>query len=465
MEDIYCIILAAGLGKRLGGEIPKALVRTRQASLIGHVLEGVKDLNPKKTVVVVGHGRELVEQHLQESPYHSKLNITFAYQETQQGTGDAVRAALPELEGHTGTVVITYADHPLFRAETLRHFIEYHQHKNSTLSMISFQSAPPNSYGKIVRDANGNILRITENKDCNPEERLVSEVNSGVYAVDSSFLKPAIDSLTNENAQNEYYLTDIVQKATSEGQSVAAFSLGDPTEAAGVNTNTDLSYVNSILAQRHLRELEESGVIFDAIETCTIEPSVTIQPGARIGPGVHLAGLTAIESGVFCEGYTRILDTTIDKGAEVRLGCRIESASIGARATVGPFAHIRPGTSLAADVRIGNFVETKNATLDEGAKASHLSYLGDCVVGKNSNIGAGTITCNYDGQKKSQTSIGEGVFVGSNSALVAPLTIKSGALVGAGSVITKNVPENALALGRARQENRENWFKKTPTKK
>jgi bifunctional UDP-N-acetylglucosamine pyrophosphorylase/glucosamine-1-phosphate N-acetyltransferase len=465
MEDIYCIILAAGLGKRLGGEIPKALVRTRQASLIGHVLEGVKDLNPKKTVVVVGHGRELVEQHLQESPYHSKLNITFAYQETQQGTGDAVRAALPELEGHTGTVVITYADHPLFRAETLRHFIEYHQHKNATLSMISFQSAPPNSYGKIVRDAKGNILRITENKDCNPEERLVSEVNSGVYAVDSSFLKPAIDSLTNENAQNEYYLTDIVQKATSEGQSVAAFSLGDPTEAAGVNTNTDLSYVNSILAQRHLRELEESGVIFDAIETCTIEPSVTIQSGARIGPGVHLAGVTTIESGVFCEGYSRIQDTTIDKGAEVRLGCRIESASIGARATVGPFAHIRPGTFLAADVRIGNFVETKNAILDEGAKASHLSYLGDCVVGKNSNIGAGTITCNYDGQKKSQTSIGEGVFVGSNSALVAPVTIKSGALVGAGSVITKNVPENALALGRARQENRENWLKKTPTKK
>lgn len=465
MEDIYCIILAAGLGKRLGGEIPKALVRTRQASLIGHVLEGVKDLNPKKTVVVVGHGRELVEQHLQESPHHSKLNITFAYQETQQGTGDAVRAALPELEDHTGTVVITYADHPLFRAETLRHFIEYHQHKNATLSMISFQSAPPNSYGKIVRDAKGNILRITENKDCNPEERLVSEVNSGVYAVDSSFLKPAIDSLTNENAQNEYYLTDIVQKATSEGQSVAAFSLGDPTEAAGVNTNTDLSYVNSILAQRHLRELEESGVIFDAIETCTIEPGVTIHPGARIGPGVHLAGATTIGSGVFCEGYTRIQDTTIDKGAEVRLGCRIESASIGARATVGPFAHIRPGTSLAADVRIGNFVETKNAILDEGAKASHLSYLGDCVVGKNSNIGAGTITCNYDGQKKSQTSIGEGVFVGSNSALVAPVTIKSGALVGAGSVITKNVPENALALGRARQENRENWLKKTPTKK
>ena len=464
MDDIYCIILAAGLGKRLSGDTPKAIASTREGALIDHVLDSVSVLSPKKTVVVVGHKRELVESHLKNSKHYASLGVTFALQESQQGTGDAARSALPALEGCTGTVIITYADHPLFKKETLEHFIEYHQHKKATLSMISFQASPPNSYGKIVRDREGNIRSITENKDCNPEEKLISEVNSGVYAVDSSFLKPALHALTNENAQKEYYLTDIVQKAVEEGQTVAAFSLGDPSEAAGVNTLADLAYVNSVLGGRQLRALQESGVVFDAIETCTIEPGVRIENGARIGPGVHLAGNTTIARGAYCEGYSRIVDTTIAENAEVRLYCRIESAAIGVRATVGPFAHIRPGTNLSADVRIGNFVETKNATLQEGAKASHLTYLGDCSIGANTNIGAGTITCNYDGVKKSHTTIGDNVFIGSNSALVAPVIIESGALVAAGSVITKDVPKDSLALGRAKQEIKENWGSKRRTK-
>lgn len=464
MDDMYCIILAAGMGKRLGGDRPKAIATTREGTLIDHVLEGVSALKPKKTIVVVGHGRSLVEDHLRQSKHYTSLGITFAHQESQQGTGDAVRCALPHIEGCTGTVVITYADHPLFTQETLTHFVEYHHFKKSTLSMISFQAAPPNSYGKIIRDGNKNVVCITENKDCNPEERLVSEVNSGVYAVDSSFLKPAIDSLSNDNAQREYYLTDIVAKATTEGQTVSAYTLGDPNEAAGVNTTSDLAHVNAVLTKRHLNRLQENGVIFDAIKTCSIDPLVTVESGARIGPGVHLRGTTKIGSGAVCEGYTHITNSTIEENAEIRMGCRVDSSFIGPRVTVGPFAHIRPGTSLDADVRIGNFVETKNAILKEGAKASHLTYLGDCTVGKNSNIGAGTITCNYDGQKKSETIIGENVFIGSNSALVAPVTIESGALVGAGSVITKNVPKDSLALGRSRQENREGWASKPKSK-
>jgi bifunctional UDP-N-acetylglucosamine pyrophosphorylase/glucosamine-1-phosphate N-acetyltransferase len=303
------------------------------------------------------------------------------------------------------------------------------------------------------------VLRITEAKDCNPEELLISEANSGVYAVDSAFLKPAIESLTNANAQKEYYLTDIVAKATQEGQTVCAFPLGDAREAAGVNTLADLAFVNSILAARQIHTLQSSGVLFDDPQSCSIEPSVTIEAGARIGPQVQLKGKTHIASEAILEGSSLVIDSNVQRGAEVRLGCRIEGSVIGERTTIGPFAHLRPGTNVGSHCRVGNFVETKNASLADGAKASHLTYLGDCTIGEESNIGAGTITCNYDGYKKSKTVVGRGVFIGSNSSLVAPVTIGDGALVAAGSVITKDVPADALALGRAEQTHKPGWAK------
>jgi len=278
-----------------------------------------------------------------------------------------------------------------------------------------------------------------------------------VYAVDSSFLKPAIESLTNENAQKEYYLTDIVAKASKEGQTVCAFPLGDAREAAGVNTLADLAAVNAVLAERQIKQLQGAGVIFDQPQSCVIDPGVSIAPGARIGPQVQLRGDTSIAKDVVIEGSALIVNSTIHTGAEIRLASRIEDSTIGEETTVGPFAHVRPGTKLGAHCRIGNFVETKNATLADGAKASHLTYLGDCTVGADSNIGAGTITCNYDGYSKSTTTIGKGVFIGSNSSLVAPIEIGDGALVAAGSVITKNVPSDALGLGRAEQVNKPDW--------
>ena len=437
---------------------PKALAQTAEKPLIDHVLEALTSLAPVKTVVVVGHKRELLEEHLRTSPSAKGHLLQFAHQEAQLGTGDAVKCALPLLQGFRGQVLITYADHPLFTPQTLDLFVKYHEAKKATLSLISFQAPIPNTYGRIIRDASGTtVKKITEAKDCSVEQLLISEVNSGVYVVDSAFLKPAIDGLTNDNAQKEYYLTDIVEKAATEGQTVVAFPLSDATEAGGVNNPSELARVNQILAARRLRKLEDSGVVFEDAATCWVDPSVTIATGAHIGPNVQLRGATTIGEGVVIEGSAYVVDTTIEKDALLRFGVRIEAAVIGAESSVGPFAHIRPGTKLGRHVRIGNFVETKNTILADGAKASHLTYLGDCTVGEESNIGAGTITCNYDGYKKYKTEIGKNVFIGSNSALVAPITIGDGALVAAGSTITKDVAPGDLALGRAKQESRSGW--------
>lgn len=457
MDKICCIVLAAGAGKRMGGDLPKAIVQTREKALIDHLLEALKPLKPSSTIVVVGHRQELLRKHLSQTPSGAGHSITIVTQEEQLGTGHAVRCALPALTDFKGTVLITYADHPLFTGETLSLFAAYHAFKKATVTMLSFKTPPPHSYGRIIRDASGCVLRITEARDCSPEEALVTEANSGFYAVDSSFLKPAVESLTNNNAQGEYYLTDIVQKASKEGQTVAAFALPDATEAAGVNSPRDLALVNEVLMRRQIEKLQGEGVVFVDPKSCFLDSSVSIGRGASIGPNVQLRGSSTIGEGVIIEGTAIIKDSSIASNAAIKLGCHIEGAVVGRETSVGPFANVRPGTNLGAHVRVGNFVETKNATLHDGAKASHLSYLGDCSVGKDTNIGAGTITCNYDGYQKASTTIGEKVFIGSNSALVAPVTIGDGALIAAGSVVTRDVPPEALGIARAKQENKEGW--------
>lgn len=459
MDNLYCVILAAGIGKRMGGDLPKAVARTREKALIDHVLESLAPLKPLKTIVVVGHKREVLEDHIRSSKSAVGHTIEFAHQEKQLGTGDAVRSALPALASCRGTVVITYADHPLFTPETLRSLVEFHTFKKATVTMLTFQVPPPNGYGRIIRHEKGHVLRITEAKDCNPEELLTREVNSGIFAVDSSFLKPAIDSLVPNNAQGEYYLTDIVEKAAKEGQTVASYPLGNIEEAAGVNSPAELHYVNEVLKRRHVTRLREHGVLFDDPATCSLDASVKVEAGAHIGPNVQLRGATSIGAGTIIEGTCLIVDSQIAPGAMVKLGSRIEGSSIGELSTVGPFANVRPGTVIGKECRIGNFVETKNTTMNDGSKASHLTYLGDATVGENANIGAGTITCNYDGYSKSKTEIGKDAFIGSNTALVAPVSVGAGAVVAAGSVITRNVPADSLGLGRSRQENKEGWAK------
>lgn len=460
MEKISCIILAAGVGKRMGGDRPKALTSTREKPLIDHALDALAPLKPERTIIVTGHKREMLEAHLASSKSAAAHNIVYAVQEEQLGTGHAVKCALPSLEDFKGTVVVTYADHPLFTASTLSLFLRYHTEKNATLTMIAFKAPVPNNYGKVIRSDKNEVLRITEAKDCTVSESLIEEANSGIYAVDSAFLAPAVNALENNNAQKEYYITDIVEKASKEGQRVEAFPLPDAQEAGGVNNPAELFAVNRILEMRQIRSLIQAGVTIVDPDSLFIDAEVSVAPGVVVGPNIQIRGKTEIAAGVHLEGTQVIIDSSIAANAFIKLGCRIEGSQVGPECAVGPFAHLRPGTVLGADCKVGNFVETKNALLSKGAKASHLTYLGDCTVGEESNIGAGTITCNYDGYKKSKTTIGAGVFVGSNSALVAPITIGDGALVAAGSTLTKSVPANALGIVRAEQKVKEGWAKK-----
>lgn len=459
-DPVAVVILAAGLGKRMGLDTPKVLVSTRQMPLLHHVLHTAKSLEPDRIVVVTGHKRELVHASVADG-FGSEARIAFAHQPEQKGTGDAVRCALPALEGFIGTVVILYGDSPLVSTTTILDLLRTHRETNSTLALLSIEAAPTVPYGRILRDKeSGRILGIREAKDCSPDEHRITEMNSGVYAVDSAFLAPAVSDLKNDNVQKEFYLTDIVERAVKEGQRVEAILATNPDELFGVNTLAELAMINDFLHGRKIASLIESGVVFEDPKTVYIDETVTIASGARIGPNVQLRGTTSIGPKVVLEGSAIIRNCTVGAEATIKFAVSAEDAAIGARVSVGPFAHIRAGTVLGDHVKIGNFVETKKAVLAEGAKASHLSYLGDCTVGADTNIGAGTITCNYDGFEKFTTTIGRDVFIGSNSALVAPVTIDDGATIGAGSVITKSVEKDSLAVTRAPQVAKPGWSKR-----
>jgi bifunctional UDP-N-acetylglucosamine pyrophosphorylase/glucosamine-1-phosphate N-acetyltransferase len=462
-QKIAVVVLAAGLGKRMQSDLPKALAKTRERSLIEHVLMSAAEVNPERVIVVTGHKGELVENEarkgIAEKTWSCK-NLLFARQAEQRGTGDAVKSALPALKDFMGTVLILCGDMPLVRPETLKNLLSLHQEEQATLTLMSLITPKPASYGRVVREKSGGpVVRIVEARDCAPEELAITEINAAIYAVDSAFLEPAVNDLKNENAQKEYYLTDIVSKAATEGQTISALVMHDEKEIQGVNTRYELGLVNSSLLEKKRKELMESGVEIVDPGSLFLDSSVTVAAGAKIGPNVQLLGNTVIEAGVEIEGTAYILNCKVKRAAHIKFGVRMEDAVVGESAAVGPFAHLRPGTVLGAEVKIGNFVETKKAKLDKGAKASHLTYLGDCHVGEEANIGAGTITCNYDGYSKFETKIGRDVFIGSNSALVAPVTIGDGATVGAGSVITKDVEKDSLAFTRSPQVAKAGWSK------
>lgn len=460
MNTLAVVILAAGLGKRMGLDTPKVLVHTRQMPLLHHVLHTTRALRPSRTIVVTGHKRELVHASI-AATFGAIHGITFAHQPEQRGTGDAVRCALPELEGFVGTVVILYGDTPLVSAQTIEHLLAVHTERSATVSLLSIEADPSVPYGRIIRDpSTAQVRGIREAKDCSATERLITEMNSGVYAVDSAFLGPAVTELKNENVQGEFYLTDIVERAVREGQAVEAVRAPRPRELIGVNTQAELTMINETLHERRIQALIESGVSVEDPRTLYLDETVTVAAGSRIGPNVQLRGSTSVGTGVVIEGAALLKNCVVGAGAIVKFSVVAEDATIGANAAVGPFAHLRSGTILGENVKIGNFVETKKALLGAGAKASHLSYLGDCTIGAETNIGAGTITCNYDGYKKYQTTIGDGVFIGSNTSLVAPVTVEDGATVGAGSVITKDVGRDSLAVTRAPQISKAGWSKR-----
>jgi bifunctional UDP-N-acetylglucosamine pyrophosphorylase/glucosamine-1-phosphate N-acetyltransferase len=403
-------------------------------------------------VLVVGHQEEKVRGH-----FAGRAEISFALQKEQLGTGHAVACAAPFLPGATRTVLILCGDTPLLSAGTLRGMLQAHEASGAVLTVMTATLSEPFGYGRIIKGADGRVLGITEEKDASAEERRIREVNAGVYCADRAFLEAALAGLGKDNAQGEYYLTDVVRQAAPRGLSCLSFPVADPEEIIGVNDRVQLAEVARVLRARINRELMLSGVTMTDPQAVYIDRGVRIGRDSVIQPGATIQGATVI--GERCEiGQGALIQScSIADDVVVKAGSVLESAIVAEEVAIGPMAHLRPGSELSAHVKIGNFVETKKVFMGEGSKASHLTYLGDATIGKNVNIGCGTITCNYDGVRKHQTVIEDDVFVGSDVQLVAPVRVGRNSLIAAGTTVTKDIPADSLALSRVPQVNKEGW--------
>jgi bifunctional UDP-N-acetylglucosamine pyrophosphorylase/glucosamine-1-phosphate N-acetyltransferase len=431
--------------------LPKVLHPVVGLSLIQRVLRIAASLSPDSTTLVVGHEADRVRAHLETVP-----GLTFVVQEPQLGTGHALMQAQAALAGRTGTVVLLSGDVPLLAPATLRSLVETHQAAGAAATVATAVVARPYGYGRIIR-TRGTISRIVEEKDASPTEREIKEINSGLYAFDLGPLFEALATIGAANAQGEYYLPDLVAVFRKRRKAVATLAVNDPREIRGVNSRTELAEVTMMVRQQKNEELMASGVTMLDPATTYVDADVVVGSDTVLHPCVHLEGSTRIGSACEIHSGARIVNSTIGDRVTVLNHCVIRDSTLGDACSVGPFAHLRPEVTLGARAKVGNFVELKKTQLGEGAKANHLAYLGDATIGARANIGAGTITCNYDGAAKHRTVVGESAFVGSNSTLVAPVTIGKGAYVAAASAITTDVPADALGIGRARQENKEGW--------
>lgn len=447
------VILAAGQGTRMRSALPKVLHPVAGKAMLGHVIDTARLLKPQGIHVVIGHGAELVRERLAAD------DLNFVLQSEQLGTGHAVAQALPALTAER--VLILYGDVPLIEVETLQRLLQ--QVSEQQLGLLTVNLNDPTGYGRIVRDEAGVVKAIVEHKDASAEQRLIREGNTGILAVPGKKLGDWLGRLSNSNAQGEYYLTDVIAMAVADGLVVATEQAVDEMEVLGANDRIQLAQLERHYQYRAARRLMVQGVTLIDPARFDLRGNVTVGRDVTIDINVILEGQVVIEDGVQIGPNCVIKNSTLRKGAIVKANSHLEGADMGEGADCGPFARLRPGSVLGAKAHVGNFVELKNAKLGEGAKAGHLSYLGDAEIGARSNIGAGTITCNYDGANKFKTVLGEDVFIGSNSALVAPVTLGDRATTGAGSVITGDVPANTLAVGRAKQRNIEGW--KRPTKK
>ena len=453
--NLEVVILAAGQGTRMKSSTTKILHRAAGRPIVDYVLDLASELCDRPPVMIVGHQREQVQGHVGQ-------RAKFAVQDQQLGTGHAVLQAAKTLEesGVRGKrVLILSGDVPLTRRETLQRLIDEHEKSNNALTLLTMKLSDPAMYGRIVRDGD-KVARIVEAKDASPEEKKINEVNAGIYVFNGEHLFDNLRNLSNTNAQGEYYLTDLLAVLRSAGHRVGAVVANDPVEALGVNSRSDLAVVEGEIQRRVVEKLMKEGVTFRNPATVVIDSTVTIGNDTVVYPFVTIEGKSKIGSGCVIEPGAHIINTTIGNNVHIKTGTVADDSEIADDAAVGPYAHLRPGTKLGREVKVGNFVETKKATFGDGAKASHLSYIGDAEVGADVNIGAGTITCNYDGVNKNKTIIEEGAFIGSDSQLVAPVRIGRGAYVGAGSTITKDVPADSLALSRSPQKVVEGWAAK-----
>ena len=452
MSDLRIIIMAAGLGTRMKSKTAKVLHRAAGRPLIDYVIDLAHQVGDDKPVVVVGHQREDVQHHIGD-------RARFAVQEKQLGTGHAVLQAIEAVKG-AKEVLILSGDVPLTRAETLNALVEEHRRAGNALTLLTMTLDNPALYGRIVRDADGSVIRIVEAKDANEQQRTIREVNAGIYVFGGNHLADNLKRLSTNNAQGEYYLTDLIGMLRESGKRVGALVVPDAMEALGVNSRAELATVEQEIQRRVVERLMQAGVTFRNPATVVIDSTVTIGNDTVVYPFVTLEGNTHIGNAGVIEPGVHLTNVTVGNDVHLKSGTVAEDAIIEDEATVGPYAHLRPGTKLGRHVKVGNFVETKKAVFGEGAKASHLSYIGDADVGADVNIGAGTITCNYDGVNKHKTVIEDGAFIGSDTQLVAPVRVGRGAYVGAGSTITKDVPPESLALSRTPQKVIEGWAKK-----
>ncbi|MEW6420335.1 MAG: bifunctional UDP-N-acetylglucosamine diphosphorylase/glucosamine-1-phosphate N-acetyltransferase GlmU [Deinococcota bacterium] len=448
------VILAAGQGTRMKSALPKVLHPVAGRPMVAWAVKAAKALGARDIVVVTGHGAEQVEAALAGSDVH------FARQAQQLGTGNAFLVGAEALR-HQGDadILVLYGDTPLLRAETLRELLADHRAHDSALTILTAELPDATGYGRILRDADGNVERIVEEKAATPAEKAVREVNSGVYVMDGRAPELA-RRITNDNPAGEYYLTDLLALYRGEGAKIRAFKLQDPDEVMGANDRTQLAQAEEILRRRINAAHMRAGVTLQAPDSIHIEDTVTLGRDVTLEPGVILCGQTQVADGVTIGAYSVVKDSVLERGVVVKPHSVLEGAQVGTGSDVGPFARLRPGTVLEQGVHIGNFVETKNARLAEGVKAGHLAYLGDVTIGAETNVGAGTIIANFDGVHKHQSTVGAGVFIGSNATLIAPRVVGDAAFIAAGSTVHEDVPEGALAVARGRQRILEGWSRR-----
>jgi len=451
MADLHVVILAAGKGTRMKSARPKVLHRVAGLPMIEHVLAAATSLQPRSTTLVVGHQADSVRAALL-----GHAGVTFVVQEPQLGTGHALLTTEPIFRGAAGTLVLLSGDVPLLSAKTLKSLVDRHESAGAAATVVTAILEQPHGYGRIVR-AGRQIARIVEERDATPAEREITEINAGIYAFALDGLFAALTGIATENAQGEYYLPDIVALFRERGLGVETLLVADADEIRGINSRLELAAVSRIVRQTKNQALMAAGVTIEDPATTYVDPHVEIGPDTIVHPGVSLEGHTTIGSGCEVHSGVRIVDSRVGDRVIILNHCVITDSTIENDAAVGPFAHFRRHAVVSERAHVGNFVEMKNTVLGAGSKSMHLSYLGDARIGVDVNIGAGTITCNYDGVNKSQTTIEDGAFVGSDTQLIAPVTVGKGAYVGSGTTVREDVPAGALAVSAGKQRNIDGW--------
>lgn len=451
---LACLVLAAGEGKRMKSALAKPLHRVCGRTMIDHVLAYVQPLAPEVTVVVLGVGREAMEKAL------TGRDVRTAIQEKQLGTGHAVMAAAAELADFDGDLILTCADIPLVRPETLEALLAEHRAQGAAATVLTAIYADPTGYGRVVRDERGLVQAIVEHRDASDDVRGIREINAGIYCFSCRVLYEALSRLRPDNTQGEYYLTDVIAALVADGQAVAAVTAGDPEEAMGINDRVQLAQAEAKARRRVCEELMLSGVTLIDPDATYIDASVQVGQDTTIWPGTVITGDSRLGTNCTIGPHVELDGVIVGDACTIRQGSFVTGSLIGNGVTIGPFAFIRPDCQVEDEARVGAHTELVRTVLQRGVKMSHFSYVGDSQVGPGCNIGAGVVTCNYDGKQKHQTRIGDGAFIGSDAILVAPVSIGAGAYVAAGSVITKDVPPEALAIERAEQRNIDDWAKR-----